>query len=127
MEAVENADYDDHREMNQNPLLWTGLMTHIPRTPQEKHLYKVRRGECGFYIMVQLERKSTVCMNNISLKYMEPVNLVIGACAGTFPAVNSCTLLLKHHRFIEHDSDASYVIKTMPQLTSVYAQLVLGK
>lgn len=67
--------------------------------PQEKHLYKKMRGEFGFKLLRQAQRKNTARMKEIAQKSTEPRNMVVGAFAETFSVSEASMLLPKHRKF----------------------------
>lgn len=84
-DATNNINYDAPKKVNSTHSELPNLMSNISRHPQIERVYKRKRVEYDFRLLMLLEQKNTVYMKDIVQKVTEPGNLVLDACAGTFP------------------------------------------
>lgn len=102
-------------------------MTNIPRILHEGCVYKKKRRESGFKLLIVSGQKSTAWMKVLVQMFTKPENRVDNACNGTFSVAKSCTLLPKQRMFIKCLVDSSCATEAMSQLILLYTQQVFSK
>lgn len=60
MEAIENVNYDAPVELKTTQPGSTNLMPNVLGLPQKQRVYKVKRVESGFKLLLRPEQKNTV-------------------------------------------------------------------
>lgn len=118
---IDKADYDTNGEVNTTQPGWRNILCKIPRLPQEERMYKRKRGEFGFILLICPDRRNTAFVKDIVKKYTKPGNLVVDACAGTFCVANGFMLLPKHRSFTGCKVDVSCMTKRRLQLILPHA------
>lgn len=66
-------------------------------------------------------------MKDIEQDFTKPENLVIDACAGTFPVANTCMFIPKQRRPTECELSCRRVTDAMAQPVPIHARRVLSK
>lgn len=118
---IDNVGYDAPREMNSTHSGWKNLTSNILRLPEEERVYKEKRCEPGFRLLLCPEQINTAWMKDITQKLRKLGNIIMDACPASLSAAKESMLLPTHRRFIGCEADPRCVTEVKPQLILLFA------